>query len=168
MSENNQIVEPWNDEENMSIDERRGSFLKVLCILSWVWIGMQLFSNVSAYSGGPEKLMEAKSEAEDAINTVDSGFLRTVMEQAVTVLDKTIENFYEIYLGNIIALLIGGLAVYLMFVLKKAGYFLYIIYVGITIGVGIYYLGLATALMDVIISLAFIIMYGVNLKRMNS
>ncbi|MFK8038866.1 MAG: hypothetical protein AB8B74_11285 [Crocinitomicaceae bacterium] len=169
MSENSQIIEPWNDEGNASLDERRGTFLKVLCILSWIWMGLQLFSNVSAYFGGPEKLMEAKSDAEDAFGSAEgSGFMKSVLEQAMVVLDRTIENFYAIYLGNIIALLIGVLAVYLMFTLKKIGFFLYVLYAAIAIGVASYYIGAATALMDIIVSIAFIIMYGVNYKRMTA
>ena len=169
MTENNQVIEPWNDEENQSIDQRRGQFLKVLCILSWIWIGIQLFSSVVAYVGGPEKLMEAKSEAEDAIGAIeDTGFMKTIMQEAMIVLDKTIENFNAIHIGNILGLLIGGLAVYLMFSLKKTGYYLYILYVAIVVGVAVNYLGFASGLMDIVISIAFIIMYGVNLKRMTA
>ncbi|MDX1349030.1 MAG: hypothetical protein R3279_02220 [Putridiphycobacter sp.] len=169
MTENNQVIEPWNDESNMSMDERRGKFLQVLCILSWIYIAIQLFSSVVAYIGGPEKLMQAKSEAEDAIAAVDdSGFMKTVMAEAMIVLDKTIENFNAIHIGNILGLLIGGLAVYMMFTLKKTGFFLYILYVVIIAGVSVYFLGFASAIMDILVSIAFIIMYGVNVKRMTA
>lgn len=169
MSDNDQVIEPWNDDSNASMDERRGQFLKVLCILSWVWIGIQLFSSVVAYVGGPEKLIQAKSEAEDAIGAAnESGFMKTVMEEAMIVLDKTIEHFNAIHIGNILGFLIGGLAVYLMFTLKKSGFFLYILYTVIIAGVSVYYLGVASAMMDVALSIAFIIMYGVNVKRMTA
>ena len=78
MTENNEVVEPWNDEENQSIDQRRGQFLKVLCVLSWIWIGIQLFSSVVAYVGGPERLMEKKSKAEDDLGSMEiSGVIKT-------------------------------------------------------------------------------------------
>lgn len=169
MSENNEIIEPWNDDSNLSMDERRGTFLKVLCILSWVWIGIQLFSSVTAYVGGPDKLIEAKSKAEDTIAGVDdTGFMKTVMEEAMLVLDKTIENFNAIHISSILGLLLGGLAVYMMFMLKKTGYFLYILYAVIIAGATIYFLGFASAMLDIFVSIAFIIMYGVNLKRMTA
>ncbi len=170
MSDNNQIIEePWNDETNMSLDERRGTFLKVLCILSWVWIGIQLITNLFSYLGGPEKVVEAKSITEDSLSELDdSPFMRSVVEQSLEILDKTIENFNAIYLGNIVGLLIGGLAVYMMFMLKKTGFFLYCVYVGVILFVTVNYLGFSSAMLDMVISIAFIIMYAVNLKRMTA
>lgn len=170
MTDSNQIIEPWDNEENMSMDDRRGMFLKVLCILSWIWIGIQLFSSVIAYINGPEALFEAKSRAEDALHATseDLGFMQGVMAEALRVLDKTIEHFNAIHIGNILGFLVGIMAVYLMFSLKKTGFYLYIVYALIIAGISVYYLGLNSAIFDIFLSIAFIIMYGTNLKRMTA
>ncbi|MFK8044802.1 MAG: hypothetical protein AB8B72_04865 [Crocinitomicaceae bacterium] len=173
MSENKQEVEPWNDEANMTIEDRRGTFLKVLCILSWVYIGLELFSVVFGYIGGREKVLESISLSEDAkAKITGSSFwdniARTAVEQSIIVLEKTVENFEQIYLGNFLAIVVGGMAVYLMYILKRNGFYLYILYSVIALGISAYFLGVSSIQGAAIISLAFIIMYAVNLKRMTA
>jgi len=173
MNEIKDEVEPWNDEANMTIDDRRGTFLKVLCILSWIYIGFELFSVVFGYIGGRENVLESISITEDAKAKItgDSfwdNIARTAIDQSIVVLEKTVENFDQIYIGNFLAVVIGGMAVYLMFMLKRNGFFLYILYSLIAVGISGYYLGVSSIQGAAFVSLAFMIMYGVNLKRMTA
>ena len=160
----------WDDDSHQSMKERRGHFLMTLCILSWVWIGIQLISTLFTYLRGSGQLEQSLSLIEDATSEsqTDNPFMTSILEGSLDTIRKTIEHFDAINIGNMIALLVGGLGVYMMFNLKKIGFGLYVIYCAGIAGVAIYFLGGYTFIFDAFISLAFIIMYGVNLKRMNA
>ncbi|MFD1553548.1 hypothetical protein DNU06_07685 [Putridiphycobacter roseus] len=160
----------WEDDSHQSMKEQRGTFLLTLSILSWVWIGIQLISTLFTYMRGPGPLVDSLTLIEDATSeqSLDNPFMASLMEGSLDTIRKTIENFSAINIGNMIALLIGGLGVYMMFNLKKTGFGLYVLYCAGIAGVNIYFLGGFSFIFDAFISLAFIIMYGVNLKRMNA
>ena len=164
----------WNDESNQSMSERRGQFLLVLCILSWIGIGMGLITTLFNYSRGTADI-EAQLDEFESLGEVDTGssLLNSFTDGAKDMAIKTIENFQAINLSTLLALLLGGLAVYMMFNLKKTGYYLYILYCLATPAISIYFLGANQAvylsvMVGALFSVAFIIMYGVNVKRMTA
>ena len=169
MNEEGQTLEPWNDESNMSMNDRRGTFLKVLCILSWISTGLALIVNFLSYIGGKEAVLENISRSEDELQKLDEGsFFYTIMKSTIEIQESIYPNFDLYYGGNILAVLIGGLAVYMMFMLKKTGFALYILYCALISIVSIYTIGAGNTGFEIFISIAFIIMYGVNLKRMTA
>ena len=167
----NSIDNQWGDSPE-TLKEKRGSFLLVISILSWVFIGFMILSTAISYFTGVEKLQEQIDLSMDQINQeTGNAFADSIIQDAIGVMEKSITNFYAIQLSTMISLLIGALAVYLMFQLKKAGFFLYLLYTVMFSAISFYYLGsgmtvwLAQALY-IFFGIAFVILYAVNLKRM--
>lgn len=161
------------DQTPKSMKEKRGSFLLVLCILSFITIGFGAISVLTNYLRGPESLIESL-EAFDIVeeeNVFGDGILSDVMSGSKEVIEKTIENFYEIQMYSLVCYLIGFLGVFMMFKLKKTGFALYVMYNIGLIAIQFIFLGngpliLMSSIFGIIFSLAFIIMYAVNLNRM--
>ena len=167
----------WNDMTNESIKERRGTFLNVLCILSWVWIGFMVLSTLFTYMGGTEKIEESLyliEESSASMSSNSNAWAEMMIGDSIEISKRTLANFTTLNFVTIIMYLIGGFSVFLMFQLKKTGYFIYVFYSLALPSIGLYFLGtdlsivLASALFGYVISIAFIIMYGVNLKRMTA
>ena len=151
------------DETNEFIERREGQrpvFLKVLCILTWVGCGVGLF-------GGLIQLWSYS-----AINAVADAF------------DKTNQTTYFGALfwqsiATFASAIICAIAAVLMWRLKKIGFFIYIfgeilpsiasLYMFLSIsneaGIGQEFAFIGTAF-SFVFPIAFIIMYGVNLKHM--
>jgi hypothetical protein len=169
--ENNQSVNTEFDVDNQTINERRGTFLLVLCVLSWIATGFGLFGVVSSFFGGEAGFEQQIAMLEESSTGVQ--FLDTAIESSIQTFEITLENFQLYHIGNTFILLTGIFSVFLMFNLKKIGYYLYIVYVIASIlFYNMVFSELPTSLMTIImmsfVSLVFVILYGVNLKRMNS
>jgi len=163
----------WDEDSNQSMSERRGQFLLVLAILSWVWIGISVLTNLTTYIGGIDKFGQGIALYENEIEKTrtESEFAAEMMEGSLPMMYKTLENFTPFHLISIAVSLFGGITVFLMFKLKSIGFWLYLIYcIGIVLVANTYIGGSTMASVgiafDGLFSLAFIIMYGVNLKRM--
>jgi len=157
-----------NDSQTMK--EKRGTFLLVLCILSWITSGFGLLGTLATFFGGESGLEEQISTIE---NSPSLGFaiLDNAIEMSIQTLELTLENFQLYHIGNALIFLTGIFAVYLMFNLKKTGFYLYITYLISNIVLYGYVLGelptsTASMAMTGVMSLVFIILYAVNLKRM--
>lgn len=173
MTDQNLEANVWEDETNKSMKERRGSFLNVICILSWVWIGLMLFSTLFTYMNGTDSLEQSLIIMEEASEQANNAFVESMMGGSVEMLNNQLENFTVINLSTILFLLIGGLAVYLMFNLKRNGFFLYILYCIAGPVITVMFLGTSQPAvwgltLDIFVSIGFIIMYAVNLKRMTA
>ncbi len=165
----------WNDETNYSMKERRGNFLLTLCILSWVYIGLMLLTTGFNYMQGTDELYQSIEVFESGeIDTEGNPFAESVIDGSIGMIKQTIEHFEAINLSTMAVLLIGGFSVLLMYNLKKIGFGLYILYSIALPSVSLYFLGtefqmvLWGAVLGAFVSIAFVIMYGVNLKRMNA
>ncbi len=165
----------WNDETNLSMKERRGNFLLTICILSWVYIGLMLIMTFFNYLKGTDELEQSLMVLEEGTPGVEGNpFAETMVDGAMVITERTIENFQGINLSTMAALLLGGLSVLLMFNLKKLGFGLYVLYSIAVPTVSLYFLGadqqitIWTVAASAVVSVAFIIMYGVNLKRMTA
>lgn len=171
--ENNEILEDqWDNDSALTMKQKRGSFLLVLCILSWIYMGSSIISTTISYFNGTAELEKQLSKTSNAFDQETGvGVLDNMMGAAEEIMYKTIENFNEIQLGTLVGLLIGIMAVYLMFQLKKIGFALYVLYSMIIPAISLYFIGTSMIMLlglafNSIVSIAFIIMYGVNLKRM--
>jgi len=155
--------------DTQSMKERRGSFLLVLVILSWVTTGFGLFGTLSTYLMGES----AYASQIDLLNEgTGISFLDNVMSEATLQLELILESFQAYHISNVIMFLLGTFSVYLMFKLKKNGFYLYILYCVLGLFIQNYFLGEVntngmTMITNGLISVIFIIMYAVNLKRMN-
>lgn len=161
------------------IAPERPQFLKVLCILTWVACGLMFLSSLSGLFMQPsleeqqnqiEKMRELSPEAADKMEAAlssQSGSERTM--NAVL---------------NLVSVLLSAYGAVMMWKLKKAGFYVYILgevlpYLGFALGgaaamsavagmaggMGSAILGGAIAFM-VILDVVFIVLYALNLKYM--
>ena len=123
--ENNEVLEnQWDNDSSESMKEKRGVFLLVLCILSWISTGGTLVSTLFSYFNGTAELEKQLAQTSDVFGEeTGNAMLDNMLTGAEEILYKTIENFNAIQLSTLVGLLVGVLAVYLMFQLKKSGYF---------------------------------------------
>jgi hypothetical protein len=141
--------------------KKRPQFLTVLCILSFVGIGIALI-------GGIYNLMTFSSTI--ALMQGTSGFFGGELGNAV---DMLIEWGQTVYIINIVASLICLAGVFMMWNLKKTGYFIYIIgeiapaIASFALLGGFGPLGTMAMVGGLIFPIAFIVMYGLNLKHMS-
>jgi len=174
---NNEILEnDWENEKAESMSEKRGSFLLVLCILSWCFIGYSLFAGLISVFNGDAALQEAISKI-DVSNGLEQSsgnpLADSMLSGMAEMLGNLIEHFYHIQYANFAGFMIGALGVYLMFSLKKIGFVLYAIYTIAIPSISLYFLGTSMLVwlsvgLSGFIGIVFLILYGVNLKRMTN
>jgi hypothetical protein len=170
--ENNNVLESQWDNTPKSMKDKRGAFLLVICILSWAYMGYVIISTSITYFNGIGQLEEQMAVSMELFEQeTGNPLLNSIMEDTQMVFVNTLKYFKEIQIGNIMALFFGALSVYLMYSLKKIGFYLYILYSIIIPSIQIYFLGSSMVIIAIvafsgIVGIAFIIMYGVNLKRM--
>ena len=174
MSDQNLESDLWNDETNMTMKERRGPFLTTLCILSWVGIGLGLMSTLFSYMKGADATAVDLAKLENMDNMGASNPLaESFLGGSLDMLRKTVENFEAINLSTMFVLLLGGLSIFMMYNLKKMGFVIYLVYCIGAPAISLYFLGdsqmlLTTVGIGIFFSIAFVIMYGVNVKRMTA
>lgn len=174
MNENNFEEADWNtNNEPQSMSERRGPFLLVLTILSWISIGYNAITLLYSLIKGVGDLQNSATQISTIFNNQNSDIpiLEDIKFQMEDMLMKSVENYYAIQLSTLVNLLIGAFAVYLMFNLKKTGYYLYILYTIVPSLISFYFFGFnfliaITVAINLIFGIIFIILYGINAKRM--
>jgi len=155
--------------------KKRPTFLTVICILSFIMgiytVGtnaMQFFTFEKNYPTQMEKLEQTMSTLEEA--GIDSGFSYNQVENGMIILEKTSQNFPTIIGISLLLTLLSLLGAFMMFKLKKNGFYIYTF-------ANLFALLVPLALIDFsatmfmtaisgIFTIAFIIMYAVNLKHM--
>ena len=139
----------------------RPAFLKVLCILTWVGSGIGLISGLLAIIGS--------SASESVIRSLGDATL-----------DGTMENMKMIQYAGLACTVLCIIGSVMMWQLKKAGFFIYLIGEVAPLALSFILLGslastggpvtggiAATAgIIGAIFPAAFVIMYGLNLKHM--
>ncbi len=140
-------------------EPKRPQFLTVLCILSYIWSGFIILCLILglAFSGLIFEFVEKAVNGDGDMH---------MNEMQIQGMGKLIEmgqgTFVAIMGAYIVAMIISLLGVIKMWKLQKAGFYFYSVINGLGIIYGIYdgsYVGS-------ILSLAFIVMYGTNLKHM--
>lgn len=169
--------EVFNDElDDFNFDdekEQRPTFLTVLIVLTWISVGLAVIGALNSLmnSGASADQIEEGMAAFDAFPNNDpnwGGFMEDTKEFAMYSLD----NMFPIQLWTLVFYLLEGFAALLMFNLKKNGFWLY---VACQIG----FLGIAYAfypsgnvmttisiVSNLVISLLFVFLYGLNLKHL--
>jgi hypothetical protein len=154
----------------------RPTFLTVLCILSFVGVGLVVLSsffNMFIYSGAA-----ARNTIENAnqILQEQNSPLGTFVENT----DEFVSTTFTMNLTAFISSFVCLAGVILMWKLKKAGFYIYSIseiaypVIGLTLigraGLGSSFFAsimVLAVIISLIFAIGFIIMYGVNLKHMN-
>ena len=162
-------------EELQQLEEKRPTFLTVLCILTFINVGMNslmlLFQLVSGPTSEEDlladrvELARATSQLEDA--GMD-GFVG-VMDQIMAMTAEIQENFYLAMIVALVTYLIGLLGALKMWQGQKIGFHLYIIYSLLAVG-GVYLyispqnIPSISIIFGLILSGAFVFMYSRNLS----
>lgn len=149
-----------NSFEQAMQEPKRPQFLTVLCVLSYIWSGICILCLLLAlaFSGlifeACEKVMNGEGDIQ-------------MNEMQIQGMDKMIEMgqgaFAAVMGAYLVACIISLLGVIKMWKLQKMGFYIYTVINGLALIYGIY----EGSYFGGVISLAFIIMYGVNLKHMN-
>ncbi|HIP36219.1 MAG TPA: hypothetical protein EYG85_05140 [Crocinitomix sp.] len=156
-----------------TLKEQRGSFLSVLCALTWVSTGLNAFTAIISLAGGKAKVQNTIVESEELLENTDNEIMYGVLEATIKQNYVILEVFYPFYLSTLIFAALGAYAAYLMYNLKKTGFYIYIAY-SVLFSLHPYFFmnNIAYIELGVIfafaISLLFIILYAVNLKRMTN
>lgn len=161
-------------DNNESTKEQRGKTLPVLCILSWVSLGFAALSLLFSVFNGPkteEELTEEKINLLSTVNEDTSDQIKVMYEQMINSSQLVNDHHWTLSLVNLGSLLLGFGAVFLMWKLKKNGFYLYLVYSiipfvvsslvmsGLFLGIVLFFTG--------IFALLFVILYAVQLKRMS-
>lgn len=159
--------------------EKRPTFLTVLCIMTFVVSGYNLLMSVIGLFGenaldsnqmesGMAQLREAMNEADP--NTRD--FLVQVMDAMRDMVQTGMEYATTLGIGEIISAGLSLLGAILMFNLRKSGYYTYIAakIIGVAVPFAIFGFNLLTTILygfAALISVVFIILYGINRKALH-
>jgi len=160
-------------ESTQSLKEQRGTFLTVLCILTWVSSGGKFLSSISSLISGKQGVQNQIIDIEAQMDTVDNSFTYDILNMIKNQLYLTLENFYPIFLSSLILSSLGIYGVYLMYNLKKQGFNFYILYALITPVASYYFVydipySIYGFVFSLVLSAAFIFMYSKNLDRMTN
>lgn len=160
-----------------SITERRPVFLSVLCVLSYVWIGISALGPLVSLITGPqseEQMLEGKAALYQSATQMKEqhmdGFAR-VMRQLADMSEVLNNNHYLVQLVTLIVLGVGLFGVIQMWKQKKIGFHLYIVY-SLLGSAQIYFFvkpELVPTFMivfNLILSGLFVLLYGLNLKHL--
>ncbi len=144
------------------------------CILSWIYMGYYLIDNILKLINGPMTAWEMRGAKLELLRTItpeNRAFMKETMQGTIDMMERTNESLYVIEPLNLMAFVIGILGVYMMYNLRKLGYFLYLIYSVIPVGLAIYFLwGNPLGNIGVVslsfFTVLFVILYGTQLKNL--
>jgi len=164
------------DITQVVLQKKRPTFITVLCILSLIGSGgfgllQPLYQYVTFDKTYPEKIAQIEEGIEKMEDAgMDSGFFYDMAVNGLIALEKTAENLVPMTAANILFALFSLLGVFLMFKLKKNGFYLYSVVNLFWMLVPIYFIGIEMGMMTLVfagsITVLFVILYAVNLKHM--
>lgn len=127
-------MEDLQERDRLNTKELQPQFLKVLCILSYIWIGLSFLYFFLAISGGPateDQITASKVEISKNIRTLEElgaqDWIPTIKKAEIMNL-KINDQFYLDKGIFIIGVLLGLYGVIMMSKGKKNGFHFYIIY----------------------------------------
>jgi len=162
---------------NLKSKENRPTALLVVCILSWVNIGFTLVTSLYQMFSGPvskAKLESSSADFRSAIAEMKASGYDSVADMMDKMMNMNVilnDHFYTVLFLTMVGLVIGMLGVSLMFLGRKLGFHLYIIYSIFTIS-QIYLFFSASEVPSLVtwlgisISAIFIALYARQLKWM--
>lgn len=168
----NQDLEVFDDGEfNNDSPGKRPAFITVLAILSWIYVAIGVLGALVNSFSSEEKQIE---QIDQAIAIYDDMDEMPLLDDSIAALEASKDNLRITNLGNLIFLLIEGIAVFLMFNLKRNGFWLYTLaqigLVSLLIMVMPWpnIISTLTVVFTLFLVLLFEILYAVNLKHMKT
>ncbi|MDX2362601.1 MAG: hypothetical protein QNK23_17465 [Crocinitomicaceae bacterium] len=165
------------DNNEIDKEKKRPTFLIVLCVLSYIYIGFSFAGTLLNFTSGPAtdaELTEVKVELTKLVSQSESqglGGMAGYIEQSIEMTSEVNENFYTAAFLNLIIVVVGFFAVMKMWRGAKLGFHSYIVYCLLSTGGIYFYISAANIptpliIWNLIISGVFILLYGLNLKWM--
>jgi hypothetical protein len=147
---------------------KRPTFLTVLCILSFIAAGFAIIGYITAITlmGAATAVVSAADDAmEAASDSLSASYseMSAAMDQAMSSGPSMGLTWAYVIIG-FVCTLVGLYGVIKMWKLKKVGFYMYTGASVVSMIMGIVYSGFGV--MAVIFPIAFIVMYGLNLKHM--
>ncbi len=171
------MIEPIDHQEEF-IDRKRPNMLTVLCILTFVVSAYYIFSGIISlffrHSFDPGQWDQVSQQVGEALENADQSSAK-MMETVMTAMSETISNAiqYAVTLGivEIVVALLSAYAAYLMWKLRKSGFWIYTAakIVGLVVPLvllGINIITIAATVFAIVIGLIFVVLYAVNRKYM--
>ena len=165
-----------SEELDLSNGLKRPVFLKVISVLSFVYLGFQsikLFLGLIEGKLNSDELIEKKVQLTKIFRMFDDGSEQVTESIRTTglILEQTNDSYWLVQILTLIIVAIGVSSVMKMFNGYRIGFHFYIIYSLISVGSIYLYLSpnlvsMPSLLMDVLISGLFIFMYSRNLHWM--
>lgn len=170
-------------EESIDYDptseDKRPTFITVLCILTWVVSAYYVFTVPFEYffSSGMDAdtlqstindMMSSMADEDPEAAKVMEGFMRAASDMVA----KSIENAGWIASFEILVALLSALGAYMMFNLRKQGFWLYVFakvlgILTILIFMGVNILTASVASFALFVGLIMVALYAINLKHMS-
>ncbi len=159
--------------EQTNETSKRPVFLTVLCILTWVGCAIGLFGAIGSI-GASSVMSSASSASSMAMESTGDAALDQTMAESMDAVNKSLQYASMIGWINLACVLACAFGAFMMWKLKKTGFYIYtagelipvvasIALLGSMPGGGLFAgLGMIAA----IIPVAFVVMYGLNLKHM--
>lgn len=154
---------------------QRPTFLTVLCVLTFIYSGFGFLKGFYDYAMAPiaiemtEEVFEEVDEqmAKESVDEETADFMENVFESSANI----VEHARPLAVINILVSLLSLLGAFFMWRLQKTGFYLYLLgQLGLVfsplIFVDLNWLSGTMLLVNGVFALAFIIMYGLNLKHM--
>ncbi len=156
--------------------QKRPTFLTVLCILTFIGSGWGVISGIMSYAGAKkqaEMMGVVKSQLNDLPTSNEPGAkLAEKMFDAMGTSVFTESNLKNVALASLAAAILCLVGAFLMWGLKKTGFYAYVLgtLIGIVVPMILFGFGnifaLGMSMIAGFFGLAFCIMYGLNLKHM--
>jgi hypothetical protein len=157
--------------ENLTI--QRSSFLNIICILTFIGCAFSIASGIYSYQTGEKKLIEIQQQKEMLESKEAPAFSIEMLDEAEGLIQKSIANKTLFLWLNIVCSIICAIGAFLMFRLKKIGFFIYAVPEIIAPSIVLLILGMGTGAMGMFMSfgtfvfpIIFISMYASQLNDM--
>lgn len=146
---------------------QRPGFLTTLCILSFIGAGLSIVMSIVGYLGAQaaQSMMNGVGAMGDAMGASGNAEFDAAMSQANNLL-----KYAYVLLGvGVICAIVSLVGAIMMWKLKKTGFYLYTLANLVAMILPIILVGMAggaMAYVGPIVTIAFIVMYAMNLKHM--
>lgn len=154
---------------NNEAPRKRPAFITVLAILSWVYVAIGVLGALFNSLSSEEKQIEKIDQAIAIYDDIDN---MPFLDDSIEVLEASRDNLRITNLGNLIFLLLEGIAVFMMFNLKRNGFWLYtlaqigIVSLLIMVMPWPNIISTLSVVVTLFLVILFEILYAVNLKHM--
>ncbi len=142
---------------------KRPVFLTVLCILSFIAAGFAILGYIAVI--GLMGAASAVSSGMEGMSSEMSAEMNEAMSSAMAATPGVGLTWAYIIVG-FLTTIVSLLGVIKMWKMNKSGFMLYVGATVVALIMGIVYSGFGASIVGIVISAAFIVMYGLNMKHL--